>query len=147
MLSMTVDFFGDGGRGLYTPRTLDLMMREARCLGIRRVYWQYLGDLGAGSVRRRDRHASHAMGEVRAPHAGGHRASRWKRRPWGRPTGGEWRFSAFSSPITTGMSATFPEGSPESDPTHSNASDRGQSPMLHIPSWSGFPTPGFNAVL
>ena len=31
-LSMTVDFFGDGGRGLYTPHTLDLMMREARRL-------------------------------------------------------------------------------------------------------------------
>lgn len=44
-LSMTVDFFGHGGRGLYTPRTLDLMMREARRLGGSRVYWQYLGDL------------------------------------------------------------------------------------------------------
>lgn len=47
-LSVTVNFYGDGGKGLYTHDTLDLMMQEVHSLGVSRVYWQYLGDLEQG---------------------------------------------------------------------------------------------------
>ena len=113
-LSMTVDFFGDGGRGLYTPQTLDLMMREARRLGVTRVYWQYLGDLeqdryGAGTNMLRTPWAKYgpltlaAIGEpleaaVRAAHGRG------------------LEIFGVLKPYHTGMSATYPEGSPDSDP-------------------------------
>ena len=113
-LSMTVDFFGDGGRGLYTPHTLDLMMREARRLGVTRVYWQYLGDLeqeryGAGTNMLRTPWAKYgprtlaAIGEpleaaVRAAHRRG------------------LEIFGVLKPYHTGMSATYPEGSPDSDP-------------------------------
>ena len=113
-LSMTVDFFGDGGRGFYTPHTLDLMMREARRLGVTRVYWQYLGDLeqeryGAGTNMLRTPWAKYgprtlaAIGEpleaaVRAAHRRG------------------LEIFGVLKPYHTGMSATYPEGSPDSDP-------------------------------
>ena len=113
-LSMTVDFFGDGGRGLYTPQTLDLMMREARRLGVTRVYWQYLGDLeqdryGAGTNMLRTPWAKYGpltlavIGEpleaaVRAAHRRG------------------LEIFGVLKPYHTGMSATYPEGSPDSDP-------------------------------
>ena len=112
-LSMTVDFFGDGGRGLYTPRTLDLMMREARRLGVSRVYWQYLGDLeqdryGAGTDMLRTPWAKYgprtlaAIGEpLEAAVGAAHRRG--------------LEIFGVLKPYHTGMSATFPEGSPESD--------------------------------
>ena len=113
-LSMTVDFFGDGGRGLYTPGTLDLMMREARRMGVTRVYWQYLGDLeqeryGAGTNMLRTPWAKYgpltlaAIGEpLEAAVGAAHRCG--------------LEIFGVLKPYHTGMSATFPEGSPESDP-------------------------------
>ena len=113
-LSMTVDFFGDGGRGLYTPRTLDLMMREARRMGVTRVYWQYLGDLerdryGAGTDMLRTPWARYgprtlaAIGEpLEAAVGAAHRRG--------------LEIFGVLKPYHTGMSATFPQGSPESDP-------------------------------
>ena len=113
-LSMTVDFFGDGGRGLYTPRTLDLMMREARRLGVSRLYWQYLGDLeqdryGAGTNMLRTPWAKYgprtlaAIGEpLEAAVGAAHRRG--------------LEIFGVLKPYHTGMSATFPEGSPEADP-------------------------------
>ncbi len=113
-LSMTVDFFGDGGRGLYTPRTLELMMREARRMGVTRVYWQYLGDLeqdryGAGTNMLRTPWAKYgpltlaAIGEpLEAAVGAAHRRG--------------LEIFGVLKPYHTGMSATFPEGSPESDP-------------------------------
>ena len=111
---MTVDFFGDGGRGLYTSRTLDLMMREARRMGVTRVYWQYLGDLerdryGAGTDMLRTPWAKYgprtlaAIGEpLEAAVGAAHRRG--------------LEIFGVLKPYHTGMSATFPEGAPESDP-------------------------------
>ena len=116
-LSVTVDFYGDGGKGLYTHDTLDLMMREVRSLGVSRVYWQYLGDLeqekyGAGTNLLLSRWAEFgprtlaAIGEpleaaVKAAHRNG------------------LEIFGVLKPYHTGMSATFPEGSPDADPrTH-----------------------------
>ena len=113
-LSVTVDFYGDGGKGLYTHDTLDLMMREVRSLGVSRVYWQYLGDLeqekyGAGTNLLLSRWAEFgprtlaAIGEpleaaVKAAHRNG------------------LEIFGVLKPYHTGMSATFPEGSPDADP-------------------------------
>ncbi len=113
-LSVTVDFYGDGGKGLYTHDTLDLMMREVRSLGITRVYWQYLGDLeqekyGAGTNLLLSRWAEFgprtlaAIGEpleaaVKAAHRNG------------------LEIFGVLKPYHTGMSASFPEGSPDADP-------------------------------
>ena len=113
-LSVTVDFYGDGGKGLYTHDTLDLMMQEVRSLGVSRVYWQYLGDLeqeryGAGTNLLLSRWAEFgpptlaAIGEpleaaVKAAHRNG------------------LEIFGVLKPYHTGMSATFPEGSPDADP-------------------------------
>ena len=113
-LSVTVDFYGDGGKGLYTHDTLDLMMREVRSLGVSRVYWQYLGDLeqqkyGAGTNLLLSPWAEFgprtlaAIGEpleaaVEAAHRNG------------------LEIFGVLKPYHTGMSATFPEGSPDADP-------------------------------
>ena len=113
-LSMTVDFFGDGGRGLYTPHTLDLMMREARRLGVTRVYWQYLGDLeqdryGAGTNMLRTPWAKYGpltLAEIGEPLEAAVRAAHRR---------GLEIFGVLK-PYHTGMSATYPEGSPDSDP-------------------------------
>ena len=113
-LSITVDFYGDGGKGLYTHYTLDLMMREVRSLGVRRVYWQYLGDLeqekyGAGTNLLLSRWAEFgprtlaAIGEpLEAAVKAAHR--------------NDLEIFGVLKPYHTGMSASFPEGSPDADP-------------------------------
>ena len=49
LLSATVDFPDDVGRGAYTHQLLDEMMVQLKSLGVRRVYWLYYGDIDPDS--------------------------------------------------------------------------------------------------
>ena len=108
LLSATVDFPDDVGFGVYTPEFLDRMMALLGGLGVRRVYWLYYGDVDPASewagtmidYMKYGRATLERIGEpVRAAVPVAHRHG--------------LELYAVLKPYNTGLSGTYPEGSPQ----------------------------------
>ena len=112
LLSATVDFPDDVGFGVYTPEFLDRMMALLGGLGVRRVYWLYYGDVDPASewagtmidYMKYGRATLERIGEpVRAAVPVAHRHG--------------LELYAVLKPYNTGLSGTYPEGSPQAGAT------------------------------
>ena len=81
VLTATVDFPDDVGRGAYTPELLDELMATFAGIGVKRIHWLYYGDIDpdsywAGSIFDWDGlWPADAEGYRRAPRGGGTRGT------------------------------------------------------------------------
>ena len=109
LLSATVDFPDDLRHGIYTLELLDEAMTQLKSMGVRRVYWNYYGDVDpdsywAGNIFRHPygQETLDRIGEpLKAAVAAAHRHG--------------LEIYGVLKPYDTGGSGTFPEGSPKAD--------------------------------
>ncbi len=112
LLSATVDFPDDVGQGPYNLELLDQLMGQLVQMGVRRVYWLYYGDIDpdsywAGNLFEYMKYGPPTLanlGEpVRAAVPVAHRHG--------------LELYGVLKPYNTGLSGTYPEGSPEAGAT------------------------------
>ena len=110
VLSTTVDFPDDVNHGVYTSELLDEMMVLIKSMGVRRIYWNYYGDIDLGSywaghIFQHTRYGAETLrliGEpVKAAVPVAHRHG--------------LELFGVLKPHNTGVSWTYPEGSPEAN--------------------------------
>ena len=112
LLSATVDFPDDVGKGAYNLELLDQLMETLVGMGVRRIYWLYYGDVDpesywAGTLfdyMKYGRQTLSNLGEpVQAAVPAAHRHG--------------LELYAVLKPYNTGLSGTYPEGSPKAAAT------------------------------
>jgi hypothetical protein len=105
-----VDFTDDVISGPYTPELLDEMMALLKGMGVRRVYWQYYGDVEPGSYWAMDiyrqadfKYGSETLDRIGQPLAAAVPAAHRH----------GLQIYGVLKPYDTGFTITLPEGSPE----------------------------------